>query len=116
MAMSGRLGGKVALVTGAGSGIGRETAIRFAQEGASVVAADLRGVSAYETAEEIAGDAFGIEIDVTSAASAQAGVAAVVERLGGLDVVVNNAGVTIVGAVHEISEDDWDRELFLLGV
>jgi len=106
-----RLRGKVALVTGAGSGIGRETAIRFAQEGASVAVADLRGNAAHGTAEEIAGDAMGLELDVTSAAASTAAVSAVVERFGGIDIVVNNAGVTIVGGVHEISEDDWDREL-----
>ena len=63
--MPGRLGGKVALVTGAGSGIGRETAIRFAQEGASVAAADLRATAAAETAEGIAGDAISLELDLS---------------------------------------------------
>ena len=106
-----RLAGKVALVTGAGSGIGRETAIRFAQEGASVVAADLRLATALETAEEIAGDAIGVEVDVTSATSVAAAVDAVIAKHGGIDVVVNNAGVTIVGAAHEMVEEDWDKEL-----
>lgn len=111
MTATARLAGKVALVTGAGSGIGRETAIRFAQEGASVVAADLRLETAMATAEEIAGDALGVEVDVTSAAGVAAAVDAVVARHGGIDVVVNNAGVTIVGAAHEMAEEDWDREL-----
>jgi NAD(P)-dependent dehydrogenase (short-subunit alcohol dehydrogenase family) len=108
--MAGRLEDKVALVTGAGSGIGRETALRFAAEGARVVAADLREHAAAETAAEI-GNAIGLELDVTSGPSIDAALEAVVDRFGGLDVVVNNAGVTIVGGAHELAEDDWDREL-----
>jgi NAD(P)-dependent dehydrogenase (short-subunit alcohol dehydrogenase family) len=109
--VGGRLAGKVALVTGAGSGIGRETAIRFAQEGARVCAADLRGETAAATAAAIGGESVGIELDVTSSASAAAAIDTVVERFGGVDVLVNNAGVTIIGAAHELEEDDWDREL-----
>ena len=109
--MSDRLAGKVALVTGAGSGIGRETALRFAQEGATVAAGDLRGESALATAADIGKNALGLELDVTRADSIDAGLASVLERFGGLDVVVNNAGVTIVGAAHELEEPDWDAEL-----
>jgi NAD(P)-dependent dehydrogenase (short-subunit alcohol dehydrogenase family) len=109
--MAGRLDGKVALVTGAGSGIGAETALRFGGEGALVAAADLRGGTASATAAAIGGRAIGLEVDVTSAASVEAGIGETLERLGGLDVVVNNAGVTIVGAAHDMEEDDWDREL-----
>jgi NAD(P)-dependent dehydrogenase (short-subunit alcohol dehydrogenase family) len=111
MSTDGRLEGKVALITGAGSGIGRETAMRFADEGARVCAADLRPDSAIETAAQIGGETIGLELDVTSAGSAAAAVESVVERFGGIDLVVNNAGVTIVGAAHELEEDDWDREL-----
>jgi len=110
----GRLDRKVALVTGAGSGIGRRTALRYAQEGAVVVAADIRADAARETASLIeagAGAAQALEIDVTDAASVAAAVAAVCDAHGGLDVVVNNAGITIVGAAHRIVESDWDREL-----
>lgn len=109
--MSGRLQGKVALVTGAGSGIGKETALRFAAEGARVAAADLKGDTARATAAEIGGDALGLELNVTSAASIAAGLEALLAHFGGIDVVVNNAGVTIVGSIMDLSEELWDREL-----
>ena len=111
MSGSGRLAGKTCLVTGAGSGIGRATARRFADEGAKVAAADLRGEAAVETAVAIGGDAIGIQVDVTSADSVAACIDHVADAFGSLDVVVNNAGVTIVGAAHELDEADWDREL-----
>jgi NAD(P)-dependent dehydrogenase (short-subunit alcohol dehydrogenase family) len=109
-----RLEEKVALVTGAGSGIGRMTAQRFAAEGATVMAADLDEASAHETARLITADggrADALRMDVTDSGEVEAGVARTVDRLGGLDSVVNNAGITIVGAAHDLDEDDWDREL-----
>jgi NAD(P)-dependent dehydrogenase (short-subunit alcohol dehydrogenase family) len=105
-----RLAGKLALVTGAGSGIGRATAHRFAEEGARVAVADWRWDAARETAGGLDG-AIAVEVDVTSAAGVEAALKEVVEAFGGVDVVVNNAGVTIVGATHDISESDWDTEL-----
>jgi NAD(P)-dependent dehydrogenase (short-subunit alcohol dehydrogenase family) len=106
-----RLEGKVALVTGAGSGIGKETAVRFSAEGAHVVCADLIGDKAVATAIEIGDGALGMEMDVTSTPSIKAGLDVLIERFGGLDCVINNAGVTIVGAAHEMEEDEWDREI-----
>ena len=111
MAAPGRLAGKVTLVTGAGSGIGRTTALRFAAEGARVATGDVRVEAAEATAREIGDAAIAVPLDVTSAASVAEGIDLVSRTFGGLDVVVNNAGVTIVGAAHELSERDWDREL-----
>ena len=110
----GRLDGKVALVTGGGSGIGRGTSVRFAEEGARVVVADLRGETAEETAAAIraaGGEATSCAMDVTRSADVAAGVQAAIGSFGGVDVVVNNAGITITGAAHDLTEDDWDREL-----
>ena len=109
--MAGRLQDKVALITGAGSGIGRATAERFAEEGAKVVAADLKAETAQATADAIGGDAFGVGVDVTDRASIAAVIEETVGRFGGLDVLVCNAGVTIVGSVMDLSEEQWDKEL-----
>jgi len=106
-----RLEGKLALVTGAASGIGRETAARFAAEGAHVALADLRADAARAAAQELGGNAVGLAIDVTRRESVETAMAEAVAELGGLDVVVCNAGVTIVGSVVELSEEQWDHEL-----
>jgi NAD(P)-dependent dehydrogenase (short-subunit alcohol dehydrogenase family) len=110
--MSGRLDGKVALITGAGSGIGRATAELFASEGAAVAVLDLRPEAAAETAEKIIaadGRAVPIEADVAVAADAEAAVRRTVSAFGRLDVVYNNAGVDSTGSVAEATEEDWDR-------
>ncbi|GAA0596894.1 SDR family oxidoreductase [Craurococcus roseus] len=94
--MPGLLDGKSALVTGAGSGIGRATALAFAREGAWVAAADLKLEAAQETArmvEAAGGQAVAIEVDVTDDAAVAAMVQAAVKAFGGLDCAFNNAGI-----------------------
>ncbi len=101
----------VAIVTGAGSGIGRASAPRFAAEGASVVAADIRGPKADETAEMIrrdGGTAAACQADVASGADVEQMVAFAVETFGGLHALFNNAGTIRVGTAVDLSEEDWD--------
>lgn len=111
----GRLSDRVALVTGAGSGIGRATAMRLAEEGASVAVVDLRADTARETAEMIAaadGKSLAIPCDVTSSEQVLAAVSRAVDHFGALHVVCNCAGVFLAeGGVVDCSEDDWDRVL-----
>lgn len=109
-----RLANKVAFITGSASGIGRQTAIRFAQEGACVAVVDGNDEGARETAEQIhqaGGRAITKVIDVTQSEAVGTAVAETVAELGGLDVVINNAGIDIFGGVEDLSEADWDREL-----
>ena len=109
-----RLNDKVALITGAGSGIGRAAAILFAEEGASVVAADLTGDSVRETVESISaagGHAVALTGDVTDSADAERMVGAAVESFGKLDLVVNSAGLTSRHSSLERAspEEAWER-------
>jgi NAD(P)-dependent dehydrogenase (short-subunit alcohol dehydrogenase family) len=109
-----RLAGKVAIVTGAGGGIGRVTAMVMAAEGAAVLVADRDVPSGQQVAAEITaqgGQARFKAVDVSRSAEVQQMVAAAVEQWGGLDILVNNAGVGIPGTVVDISEDDWNRVL-----
>jgi len=106
-----RIEGKRALVTGAGSGIGKGVSERFVQEGATIVAADIRLGPAQATADELGERATAMEMDVSNRRSVEAGIAQAIDTLGGIDVLVNVAGVTIVGPVHELSEEDWDKEI-----
>jgi NAD(P)-dependent dehydrogenase (short-subunit alcohol dehydrogenase family) len=114
------LNGKVALVTGAAKGIGFETARQIHLRGASVAVVDLDAGEAREAAERIGDRAIGIAADVTDHGAMQAAVAETVERLGGLDVVVANAGIaqTKMATVRGIGSEEWERvfEVDMLGV
>ncbi|MEJ7631846.1 MAG: glucose 1-dehydrogenase [Rubrobacteraceae bacterium] len=104
-----RLGGKRAIVTGAGSGIGRAIAIRLASEGARVILADLDEEAAEEVAEEIDGETLVHRADVTKTADVEALVARAVSEWGGLDVMVNNAGVGVAANIVDATEEDYER-------
>ncbi|MCX6421307.1 MAG: glucose 1-dehydrogenase [Actinobacteria bacterium] len=111
------LAGKVVIITGAGSGLGRESSIELAKEGSRIAVADVNLAGAQETVATITaagGDAFALEADVSKSASVQKMIAGVLDHYGTIDILVNNAGV--VGQllpVHEVSEESWD---FVQGV
>ena len=107
-----RHAGRIALVTGAASGIGRSIAEQLAAEGACVVIADLDAAKAVEVAGEIgsADRAVGVALDVSDDDSVRSAVAAAIMAFGGLDLVVNNAGLSISAPLLETSEADWDRQ------
>jgi NAD(P)-dependent dehydrogenase (short-subunit alcohol dehydrogenase family) len=104
-----RLGGKRAIVTGAGAGIGEAVAIRLSSEGARVALADLDEQAAGRVAGEIEGKTLIRRTDVTRSDEVEALVRGVVEEWGGLDVMVNNAGIGVAGTTPETSEEDWER-------
>lgn len=109
-----RLDGKVAIVTGAASGIGREIARVFLRDGASVAIADINAEAAKATAAALdpsGRSAMPLAMDVTDEAAVDAGTASVVERFGRLDILVSNAGVQIVNPIVEFSYADWKRLL-----
>jgi NAD(P)-dependent dehydrogenase (short-subunit alcohol dehydrogenase family) len=109
-----KLDGKVAVITGSGSGIGRATAILFAKEGAKVVVADIVEDAGQETVAQIkenGGDAVFVRVDVSKAADIENMVRTAAEVYGGLDVLYNNAGLTIPAMVTETSEEVWDRSI-----
>jgi NAD(P)-dependent dehydrogenase (short-subunit alcohol dehydrogenase family) len=104
-----RLEGKRAVVTGAGAGIGRAIALRLAGEGARVALADVDEEAAKNVASETAGETLARRTDVTRADEVEALVASVVEGWGGLDVMVNNAGVGVAATAVDTTEEDYDR-------
>jgi 3-hydroxybutyrate dehydrogenase len=107
-----RLDGRVALVTGAASGIGRAMVQTFAAAGASVVVADVDAAGAQSVAAAIAaggGRAIGVAMDVTDERQVEAGFDACTAAFGGIDIVVSNAGIQVVKPVHEFAFDEWRR-------
>ena len=113
--MASDLEGKVGLVTGGTSGIGRETAVLFAKAGAKVVVTGRREVQGNETIEMVraaGGDALFVKSDVSKAAEVETLIQKVVERFGRLDIAFNNAGIEGVQApIVRQSEEDWDRTI-----
>lgn len=110
--MAMRLGGKVSVITGAGSGIGQSAALVFAREGATVVVADLNRGAAEQTAQLIrksGGNAGVAEVDVAEAAGVRRVLEGTVETYHRLDVLVNNAGFGFAATVEGTDEADWDR-------
>jgi meso-butanediol dehydrogenase / (S,S)-butanediol dehydrogenase / diacetyl reductase len=106
-----RFDGKVAIITGAASGIGLATARRLAAEGAKVVIADLRGDNAASAAASIGTNALGMTCDVSDESQVEAVVAATRQHFGGFDIVVNNAGLMIFKPLEEQTADDWHKVL-----
>ena len=108
----GRFDGRVAIVTGAARGIGFATAQRFAEEGAKVAILDLDEGQAAEAATKLgsadSGGHLGVGCNVGDSASVEAAVTRVVEELGGLHILVNNAGITRDNLLFKMSDDDWD--------
>lgn len=111
--MAGQLEGKVGIITGAGSGIGRATALAFAREGARVVVSDLNEATANETRDLIVdagGEAVSLRVDVANESDNEALVRAAVDSFGRLDIAFNNAGIEgLIASTVDYPSKDWDK-------
>jgi NAD(P)-dependent dehydrogenase (short-subunit alcohol dehydrogenase family) len=110
--MAGKLSGKVAVITGAGSGIGRAAADLFAREGAEVALVDLNAEAAKDATEQITaagGRALAVGADVADAAQVDLAFRQISGEFGRIDVLYNNAGVNSAGSVVDATDEDWDR-------
>jgi meso-butanediol dehydrogenase/(S,S)-butanediol dehydrogenase/diacetyl reductase len=109
-----RLAGKVAIITGGGSGIGRATAQLFTREGAKVVVADYNAEAGENTVQAIqdsGGEAIFVKVDVSDAEQVQHMVQSALEAYGGIDILFNNAGILLFGTILETDPKDWNRLL-----
>lgn len=106
-----KLKDKVAIVTGAASGIGKEIAKVYAKQGAKVVIADLDEAKSQETAKELGNDAIGIAMNVTDEKQVDDGVAKVIKEFDRVDILVSNAGIQIISPIEELSYADWKKML-----
>ena len=107
-----RLKDKVSIITGAGQGIGKATALKFAQEGAKVICCDINPSAAHQAAADIqaaGGEAMGFMVDVTKKDTIKAMVDAVVAKYGRIDTLVNNAGITQDAQMKKMTEDQFDQ-------
>ncbi|MEN0139645.1 MAG: SDR family oxidoreductase [Rhodococcus sp. (in: high G+C Gram-positive bacteria)] len=101
--------GRTAIVTGAGSGIGKATAIRLSELGANIVSADVNRDAAEKTCTDCTGAALPVQVDVSNSDDVQRLIATTIEHFGRLDILINNAGFGFTGTVETITEDEWDR-------
>jgi 3-hydroxybutyrate dehydrogenase len=107
-----QLQGKVAIVTGGASGIGKDIAIGLSKAGAAVAIADINLAAAQAVAAELeaaGGKAMGVAIDVTDEAAVEAGTQQVVDAYGSIDILISNAGIQVVAPIHEFAYSDWKK-------
>jgi galactitol 2-dehydrogenase len=110
-----RLSGKAALITGSARGIGLEFARAYIAEGATVALADINAAALEKAVAELGPKAIAVQMDVTSQASIDAGFASVIDRLGQLDILINNAALFSAAPIAEITRPDYDK-LFAVNV
>ncbi len=107
-----KLENKVAIITGAGSGIGKETALLFAREGAKVIVADINEINGRETVAEIkntGGEGFFVKLDISNNQQSRQMVMETLQKYGKIDVLINNGGIVQDALISKMTEEQWDR-------